>query len=123
MAVSTRQQQQFSSESLVALKDFFIAMVASDNPDLTARQLAVFLRVYLDEPPHTVRGLAAILNVSKPAITRALDRLTEYDMIARKQDAMDRRSVLVQRTREGSNYLRQIGKYLSEAQHDSSSNS
>ena len=31
--------------------------------------------VYLDPPPHTVRGLAAALGVSKPAITRALDTL------------------------------------------------
>ena len=43
--------------------------VRRDAPDLTARQMAVVLSVYMAPPPHTVRGLAKILNVSKPAIT------------------------------------------------------
>ena len=48
-----------------------VAGVRRDAPDLSARQMAVLLTVYLTSPPHTVRGLAATLNVSKPAITRA----------------------------------------------------
>ena len=53
-----------------------VAAVRSDTTDLTARQLAVFLKAYLEpQTEHTVRGLAAELNVSKPAVTRALDRL------------------------------------------------
>ena len=52
-----------------------------------------------------MRGLAAELNVSKPAITRALDRLGELGLARRKVDPMDRRSVLVQQTREGNAFL------------------
>ena len=55
-----------------------VSSVAGDGPDLTARQLAAFLKIYLEpDVEQTVRGLAAALNVSKPAITRALDRLEE----------------------------------------------
>ena len=85
-----------------------VAIVRRDGPDLTARQLGVFLTVYLQNGPHTVRGLAGGLNVSKPAITRALDRLGKFDFIKRKTDPKDRRSVLVQRTVKGTALLREI---------------
>jgi len=83
---------------LGVLRETIVALVRRDGPDLSARQLGVFLTCYLNEGGHTVRGLAADLNVSKPAITRALDRLGELDLARRKVDPMDRRSVLVQRT-------------------------
>ena len=86
-------------------------MVASLNrnlPDLTARQFALLLQVYQAAPPHTVRGLAAILNMSKPAVTRALDRLEGLEFLRRKPDEADRRSILVQRTVKGSVFLREF---------------
>lgn len=82
-----------------------IASVRQDGPDLSARQMAIMLQVYLTDPPHTVRGLAAMLNISKPAVTRALDRLSLLGFIKRKRDAEDKRSVLVQRTVKGSVFL------------------
>ena len=78
------------------------------HPDLTARQFALMIHVYLTPPPHTVRGLAAELNMSKPAVTRALDRLGAYEFLRRKRDEADKRSVLVQRTVKGSVYLREF---------------
>jgi len=75
-------------------------------PDLTQRQFAILLTVYLQPPPHTVRGLAATIDVSKPAITRALDRLEELGFAQRRIDETDRRNVLVQRTVRGSVFLR-----------------
>ena len=90
-------------------------MVRRDGPDLSARQLGVFLTCYLQEGAHTVRGLASDLNVSKPAITRALDRLGELDLARRKVDPMDRRSILVQRTLKGAAYLRELRSIMSEA--------
>lgn len=62
-----------------------------------------------------MRGLASALNVSKPAITRALDRLGEFDLIRRKTDPKDRRSVLVQRTVHGAALLREISATMAEA--------
>ena len=106
-----------SPENLVGvLRDTVVALVRRDGPDLSARQLGVFLTCYLQEGAHTVRGLAAELNVSKPAITRALDRLGELDLARRKVDPMDRRSVLVQRTLKGTAFLRDLRGIMAEAQ-------
>jgi DNA-binding MarR family transcriptional regulator len=93
---------------LHVLRRTTVQMVAGDDPDLTQRQMAVLLTVYLEDGPHTVRGMAAQMNVAKPAITRALDRLGELDLTRRKVDPMDRRSVLVQRTLKGAAFLRRL---------------
>jgi DNA-binding MarR family transcriptional regulator len=69
--------------------------------DLTARQLTVLLTVYLEKPPHTVRGLAKTLNVTKPVITRALDTMGKAGLVSRKRDMTDRRNVIIQRTVDG----------------------
>jgi DNA-binding MarR family transcriptional regulator len=103
-------------DQLIAiLRDTIVALVRRDGPDLSARQLGVFLTCYLDDGAHTVRGLAAELHVSKPAITRALDRLGELDLARRKVDPLDRRSVLVQRTLKGSGFLRDLRTIMTEA--------
>ena len=110
MAASQNADQQVG-----ILRDTIVALVRRDGPDLSARQLGVFLTCYLQEGAHTVRGLAADLNVSKPAITRALDRLGELDLARRKVDPMDRRSVLVQRTLKGAAFLRDLRSIMNEA--------
>jgi DNA-binding MarR family transcriptional regulator len=108
---------QSNPDQLVGiLRDTVVALVRRDGPDLSARQLGVFLTVYLTDGPHTVRGLAAELNVSKPAITRALDRLGELDLARRKVDPMDRRSILVQRTLKGTAFLRDMRQIMTEAE-------
>src|ERR1700738_9846 len=97
------------------LRDTVVGLVRRDGVDLSSRQLGVFLTCYLRDGGHTVRGLAAELNVSKPAITRALDRLGELDLARRKVDPMDRRSVLVQRTLKGTAFLRDLRNIMGEA--------
>jgi DNA-binding MarR family transcriptional regulator len=97
------------------LRTTIVELVRRDGPDLSARQLGVFLTCYLDTEAQTVRGLAAQLGVSKPAITRALDRLTEFDLVKRKTDPLDRRSVLVQRTPAGMALLRELRSVLRDA--------
>jgi DNA-binding MarR family transcriptional regulator len=105
-----------SADQLVGiLCDTVAALVRRDGPDLSARQLGVFLTCYLHDGGHTVRGLAAQLNVSKPAITRALDRLGELDLARRKVDPLDRRSILVQRTLKGAAFLRDLRSIMGEA--------
>jgi DNA-binding MarR family transcriptional regulator len=76
------------------------------------------LTSYLEDEAQTVRGLTAKLNVSKPVITRALDRLSEFDLVRRKTDPLDRRSVLVQRTVSGTTFLRDLKKILAGAVKD-----
>ena len=97
------------------LRETIVALVRRDGPDLSARQLGVFLTCYLEDEAQTVRGLAAKLDVSKPAITRALDRLSEFDLVRRKTDPLDRRSVLMQRTTAGNGFMRNLKKILADA--------
>jgi DNA-binding MarR family transcriptional regulator len=114
--MATMPDTQQADRMVGVLRDTVVSLVRRDGPDLSARQLGVFLTVYLAEGPHTVRGLAAELNVSKPAITRALDRLGEFDLARRKLDPMDRRSVLVQRTVNGAALLRDLRQTMAEAE-------
>ncbi|MCF8474885.1 MAG: MarR family transcriptional regulator [Emcibacter sp.] len=79
--------------------------VKSKQIDLTSRQFALLLRIYLEPAPHTVRGLAKSLNVSKPVITRAVDMLSGIGLVKRIKDETDKRNVLIQRTVKGAVFL------------------
>eukprot|EP00752_Nemacystus_decipiens_P015380 g13713.t1 len=93
------------AEALSLWRGALSESVRRDGPDLSARQMAVLMTVYLAEPPHTVRGLSESLNIAKPAVTRALDRLSDLGLVRRKPDDQDRRSVNIQRTVKGSVFL------------------
>jgi DNA-binding MarR family transcriptional regulator len=82
-----------------------ISYVRSGQPDLTNRQMALMLLVYLTPGPHTVRGLANVLGVSKPVITRALNTLGTLGYLRRVRDEADRRNVFVARTANGQEFL------------------
>jgi DNA-binding MarR family transcriptional regulator len=90
--------------------------VASDAPDLSTRQLAIMMNVYLRPGPHTVRGLAERLNISKPAVSRALDALGARGLTRRQRDDADRRNVLVQRTPDGHECLAAFAEMVREAE-------
>jgi DNA-binding MarR family transcriptional regulator len=102
-------------EALDLWRNVLVTSVRRAGPDLSSRQLALLLTVYLTQPPHTVRGLAATLNISKPAISRALDRLGRLGFIRRKRDDSDRRNVLVQRTVKGSVFLTEFAQLVLES--------
>ena len=82
-----------------------ISYVQSGQPDLTNRQMALMMLVYLTPGPHTVRGLANSLGVSKPVITRALNTLGSLGYLRRVRDEADRRNVFVAKTRTGQEFL------------------
>lgn len=86
-----------------------LAQVRREDHDLTLRQTAILLQIYLVPPPHTVRGLAAALNVTKPVITRALDTMGEMGLVDRVRDDRDRRNVIIKRTVAGALYLEKLG--------------
>jgi DNA-binding MarR family transcriptional regulator len=100
---------------MLMLKETMIGLVRSDRRDLSARQLVIFLIVYLEVGPQTVRGLAARLGVSKPAITRAVDRLVELSLMKRLPDPLDRRSVLMGRVQGGVGFLGDVRRLLAKA--------
>jgi len=86
--------------------------VISKGPDLSARQLAILMTVYLENSSHTVRSLAERLNVTKAVISRALDTLTRHGFIARAPDPRDKRSVIVTRTSGGIFYLQRFADII-----------
>jgi len=104
-----------SLEALALWSDVTTNLVRADGHDLSQRQLALLLIVYLTPPPHTVRGMAERLNVSKPAITRALDTLSIMGLVKRKRDPADKRNVLIQRTVKGSMYLSELSDQITAA--------
>jgi DNA-binding MarR family transcriptional regulator len=97
------------SQALRLLHDVSLQQVRDGGHDLSNRQIAILLTIYLEIPPHTVRGLAQKLTVTKPVITRALDAMGEMDLVARRRDPADRRNVIVQRTVQGALFLERLG--------------
>lgn len=97
---------------LTTWRDVLADAVRGDGPDLSMRQWAILLTVYLNPGPHTVRGLSRDLNVPKPAISRALDALSILGFVRRVRDETDRRIVLVQRTTDGAKYVDEFAKIV-----------
>lgn len=89
--------------------DVHLDLVRDGNSDLSARQIAILLTIYLETPPHTVRGLAKKLGVTKPVITRALDSMGKLDLVSRRRDEADRRNVIIQRTVAGALAIERLG--------------
>lgn len=100
------------TEALKLWHDVHLDLVRDDEADLTARQMTILLTIYLDPPPHTVRGLARKLDVTKPVITRALDTMGKGGLVTRKRDENDRRNVIIQRTVKGSLYLDRLSDQI-----------
>ena len=109
MSVSMRPSQALRLWQQVAVSE-----VETGGHDLSMRQLAILLTIYLDPPPHTVRGLAARLGVAKPVVTRALDTMGEWGLVSRQCDEADRRNVLIRRTVEGALFVERFGDLVIE---------
>lgn len=101
-----------SEASLAGWMKALIAYVRSGEPDLTNRQMALLMLVYLTPGPHTVRGLARLLGVSKPVVTRALNTLGGLGYLLRERDLDDRRNVFVVRTSNGAEFLDVFKRHL-----------
>ncbi|WP_425511295.1 MarR family transcriptional regulator [Sphingobium fontiphilum] len=92
--------------------------VRSGKPDLTNRQMALMMMVYTQSGPHTVRGLADALQVSKPVITRALNKLSALGYLRRERDAADRRNIFIVRTPKGAEFLDGFHDFIAGAGRD-----
>ncbi len=101
-----------SSQALHLWREVTEHSVRDAAPDLTQRQLALLLVIYLEVPPHTVRALAARLKVSKPVITRALNSMGALALVDRYRDPDDKRNVLIKRTVAGSLYLENLSQHI-----------
>lgn len=106
--VEKEPKQQRAGINLEALR-FWQAVqsqtILNNDHDLTTRQMAILLTVYLDPPPHSVKSLAERFVISKAAVCRALDTLSTLGFVKRKRDENDKRMVYIQRTVKGSVHL------------------
>lgn len=98
-------------QSLKLWHDVHVDLVHQGG-DLSSRQIAILLTIYLEPSPHTVRGLAKKLDVTKPVITRALDTLGKLDLLSRRRDEADRRNVIIQRTLAGALAVERLGDMI-----------
>ncbi len=103
-----------TAEALKLWHDTNLKLVHDSGPDLSARQITILLTIYLEPPPHTVRGLAEKLKVTKPVITRALNTMGQMDLLNRRRDQNDRRNVFVQRTVTGALFVEKLADTISQ---------
>jgi DNA-binding MarR family transcriptional regulator len=115
MSTQTAPDSFDPDRTLGMLRAVAVEIIRSSEVDLSSRQLAILLTIYLDPPPHTVRGLADKLAVTKPVITRALDSMGEVDLVARRRDPDDKRNVIIQRTVKGRVFLDRLSDLHSRA--------
>jgi len=103
-----------SGQALKLWHQVGLSLVQDDEKDLTQRQMTILLVIYLETPPHTVRGLASQLGVTKPVITRALDTMGRMNLVTRRRDENDKRNVIISRTVEGALYLEKLADLISQ---------
>lgn len=111
MSVAAARQTSVG-EPLAAWMDTLIDYVQSARPDLTNRQMALLMVVYLVPGPHTVRGLASRLRVSKPVVTRALNTLGALGYLRRQKDETDLRNIFVEQTPQGLAFLDEFAELI-----------
>ncbi len=116
MATILERSPAAAGSTLGSWMQALVDYVRSGEPDLTNRQMALLLVVYLRPGPHTVRGLARVLNVSKPVVTRALNRLGALGYLRRQRDDTDKRNIFVAKTSEGAEFLEEFGQFLGDAE-------
>lgn len=97
---------------MATLKNVMLDLTRMDDRDLSNRQLGTMMLIYTEDGPQTVRAVAERLAVSKPAITRAMDKLEELGLAQRKEDPTDRRSVVLGRTPQGRTFMRDLEKTI-----------
>ncbi len=103
-------------EALHLWREALRSAVRHAEPDLTTRQMLVMLVVYAPWAQKVrVRDLAEDLSLSKPAVSRALDRLEQLGYVRRKADEADGRSVVLQPTMRGSKFLADFAEFVQQA--------
>jgi DNA-binding MarR family transcriptional regulator len=115
MAVRAKEEKIGSSKTMRALSFWHgvTSTALQKMPvDLSARQTAVLLNIYLMPSPHSIKLLSEELMISKPAICRAVDALEKAKLVKRTRDKQDRRNVLIQRTVKGSVYLSEFADII-----------
>lgn len=114
------ERERGSRRRLASWMQVLIGYVRSSRPDLTNRQMGLLMLVYLTNGPHTVRGLASKLHVSKPVVTRALNTLGALGYLRRQKDESDLRNIFVERTPAGRSFLDEFALLIEKVDEDES---
>lgn len=85
--------------------------MATIDAHMTCRQIDVLLMIAA-YPGHSVKQIAAALELSKPVIVRACDKLVELGLITRSTLRADRRQVELSVTKAGKLALEKAGLWL-----------
>ena len=112
IAAARPEPRRVAGQPLAAWMDTLIDYVQSARPALTNRQMALLMVVYLLPGPHTVRGLAARLRVSKPVVTRALNTLGSLGYLRRQKDDADLRNIFIEQTPQGLAFLEEFAELI-----------
>lgn len=80
--------------------------------DLSTRQTAILLSVYLNSEPQSVKTLAEQLGFSKAAICRAVDVLCEQGLVKRRRGEADKRQVTLSKTIKGMLFLSDMAEII-----------
>lgn len=89
-----------------------LSEVRTDKRDMTLRQLAALVSL-ATEGPQTVRGLAALLNTPRGAITRAGDTLEARGLARRQPEIGDKRGCVLAITAAGRKHVARLETALS----------
>jgi DNA-binding MarR family transcriptional regulator len=94
---------------LGALQDGLMRLIGNRPAvDMTLRQVAILNGIYHSDGQHTVRGIATHLNMTKPAVTRAVQRMEKLSFVTKRTDPRDRRVVRVALTARGRTWMEHI---------------
>ena len=101
--------------TLSTIKTFLQLSIVDDNADLTNRQMAILLTIYDGKDEYSIKKLTEELHLTKPTISRAVERLLELDLVSKRTNPKDRRRVIVEKTFDGNVFIETLTKYLKEA--------
>lgn len=82
-------------------------LAAQAERDMTCRQVAI-LALVAEHPNESNKAIAAALNLPKPVVTRAVDKLVELKLMKRRTSMLDRRKVEMVTTAAGDRLLRNM---------------
>jgi DNA-binding MarR family transcriptional regulator len=77
----------------------YIRQITAEQFEITVEQFHILRHIRMGEK--TVRDLALVKQISRPAISQSVDTLVNKGLIARQQDSQDRRNVYLELTVEG----------------------
>jgi DNA-binding transcriptional ArsR family regulator len=90
MPSKNRQERNVEFRSVgveVELLPYIVHLISGEPfTRLTARQIAIFFRCYMQPEPQSVRALSRYLKVSRPSVSLALRRLERLGLLRRTTD-------------------------------------